>query len=161
MRKQIVSLVALVFLVMRPTGGQVSGSHPFPKLHALGPQVKLFNNYSKDFEAMEEPLHHGEELEVLEFLDQAAKTAEDRLYALDAELRMYDTVSCKPDRDNLRIILKGQLEYYSWLFDSEVTRITGGLTFTKMPAAAQTGLRMKDDLRAAKDKLDAISASLD
>ncbi len=161
MRKKILSLVALVFLVMQPTGGQVAGSHPFPKLHALGPQVKLFNNYSKDFEAMEEPLHHGEELEVLQFLDQAAKTAEDRLYALDAELRMYDSVSCKPDRDNLKIILKGQLEYYSWVFDSEVTRVTGGLTFIKMPAAAQTGLRMKDDLRAAKGKLDAIAASLD
>jgi hypothetical protein len=161
MRKQILSLVALVFLVMKPTGGQVAGSHPFPKLHALGPQVKLFNNYSKDFEAMEEPLHHGEELEVVQFLNQAAKTAEDRLYALDAELRMYDSVSCKPDRDNLKIILKGQLEYYSWVFDSEVTRVTGGLTFTKMPAAAQTGLRMKDDLRAAKEKLDAIAASLD
>jgi len=161
MRRQIILLVAVVFLMLRPTGSQVAGSHPFPKLHALGPQVKLFNNYSKDFEAMEQPLHRGEELEVLEFFDQAAKTAEDRLYALDAELRMYDSVSCKPDRNNLRIILKGQLEYYSWVFDSEVSRFTGGLTFTKMPAAAQTGLRMKDDLRAAKDKLDAIAASLD
>jgi hypothetical protein len=60
MRKQIVSLIALLFLVMRPTSGQVEGSHPFPKLHALGSQVKLFSNYSKDFEAMREPLH-GEE----------------------------------------------------------------------------------------------------
>ena len=161
MRKQILSLVALLIVAIQSTGGQVAGSHPFPKLHALGPQVKLFNNYSKDFEAMEEPLRRGEELEVVQFLNQAAKTAEDRLYALDAELRMYDSVSCKPDRDNLKIILKAQLEYYSWLFDSEVTRVAGGLTLTKMPAAAQTGLHMKDDLRAAKEKLDAIAASLD
>jgi len=80
---------------------------------------------------------------------------------MDAELQMYDTISCKPDRAKAKRILKGQLGYYSWLFDSEVTRTTGGLTFPKVPAAAQMGLRMKDDLRAAKDKLDAISASLD
>jgi hypothetical protein len=130
------------------------------KEHALGPKVKMFNNYSKDFEAMEQPLH-GEELQVVEFLEQVAKTAEDRLYALDAQLRMYDSVSCKDDRAKVKNILKGQLDYYSWLFDSEIKRTTGGLTYSKIPVAAQEGLRMKDDLRAAKEKLDAISASLD
>jgi hypothetical protein len=127
--------------------------------HDLNAQVKLFNNYSTDFEAMEKPIH-GEELQVIQFLNQVAKTAEDRLYALDAELQMYDSISCEPDRVKAKRILKGQLGYYAWLFDSEITRTTGVLTFSKVPVAVQTGLRMKDDLRAAKDKLDAVSASL-
>jgi hypothetical protein len=89
-----------------------------------------------------------------------AKTAEDRIYALDAALQMYDHVSCKADRDKLRKILKSQLDYYSWAFDSEVKRTTGGTTFAKSPAAAQMGIRLKDDLRTAKDKIDAIASSL-
>jgi hypothetical protein len=35
------------------------------------------------------------------------------------------------------------------------------LSFVKVPAIAQTGLKMKDDMRAAKAKLDSITDSLE
>ena len=139
--------------------GRAENSQSQSNPHDLSARVTAFGNYVKDFRAMEKPLQ-GEELEVLRFLDQVATTAEDRLGAANTLLQMYDSISCKPDRVRAKRILKAQLDYYSWVFDSEVTRVTGGLTFVKVPAAAQIGLRMKDDLRAAKEKLDAIAASV-
>jgi hypothetical protein len=35
------------------------------------------------------------------------------------------------------------------------------LVFVEVPATAQRGLKLKDDMRATKDKLDKIAASLD
>jgi hypothetical protein len=154
-------LIAVLVLCANPLlYGQVVTSHSPPNPHDLSSQVKAFDDYSKDFRAMQQPAQ-GEALQLLFFLDQVATTAQDRLYAANAALKMYDGISCKPDRVRAKRILKDQLESYSWVFDSEVTRTSGGLTFVKVPAAAQTGLRMKDDLRSAKQKLDAIVASLD
>jgi hypothetical protein len=128
--------------------------------HDLSPQIKSFENYSKDFKAMEQPLK-GQDLEVLFDLDHTATTAGDRLYAANAALEMYDGISFQPDRLRAKRILKEKLlDYYSWAFDQDVTRTAGVLTFVKIPAAAQLGLRMKDDMRTTKEKLDAIAASL-
>jgi hypothetical protein len=128
--------------------------------HDLSPLIKSFENYTKDFRAMEQPLK-GQDLEVLFDLDHTATTAEDRLYAVEAALEMYDGISSQPDRLKAKRILKEKLlDYYSWAFDQDVTRTAGVLAFVKIPAAAQLGLRMKDDMRTAKEKLDAISSSL-
>lgn len=140
--------------------GQAANTQSQSNAHDLRARVTTFDNYSKDFREMEKSLH-GVELEVLEDFDRVATTAEDRLYAAYAMLHMYDTISCKSDRVRVKPILKEGLDYYSWQMDNEVRRTTGLLTFTKVPAAAQIGLQMKDDLRAAKQKLDAIAASLD
>ena len=87
-------------------------------------------------------------------------TSEDRAFAANTELRMYDAISCESDRQNVKSIVKEQLAMYSWLFEQEVARTTGGLRFVKIPAAAHMGLKMKDDMRATKERLDATSASL-
>lgn len=152
-------LVAVVVGAAPWLSGQAANLRSQSSPHDLNAQMKVFESYSKDFRAMQQP-SHGEELEVLLFLDQVATIAEERLYAANAALHMYDGISCNPDRLKAKGILKEQLEYYSWAFDSEVTRTTGSLTFVKVPAAAQAGLRMKDDLRATKEKLDSIAASL-
>lgn len=152
----LVLLGAFSFVTPLDTADSRAQANP----NDLTAQVTAFENYSKDFTAMEQPLKHGEELQILQFLDQVARTAEDRLYGAKFGLEMYDSISCKPDRAKARRILKDQLGFYSFLFESEVTRTASGLTFVKTPAAAQLGLKMKDDLRTAKEKLDAIAASL-
>jgi hypothetical protein len=96
----------------------------------------------------------------VQFFDGVATTAGDRFDAAKTMLEMYDNVLCKPDSARVRPILKNHLEMYSWLLDHEADRSAGFLQFAKVPAAAQLGLRMKDDLRAAKGKLDEIAASL-
>jgi hypothetical protein len=127
--------------------------------HDLSAQLKIFSNYSKDFRALEDSLH-GEDVQAVQFFDGVATTAGGRLDAAQAMLDMYDNVSCKPDSERVRPILTKHLEMYSWLMDHEADRSAGFLQFAKVPAAAQLGLRMKDDLRAAKGKLDEIAASL-
>jgi hypothetical protein len=132
-----------------------------PNQHDLSSQIKTFANYSKDFRAMQEPLKGQQDLEVLFDLDHTATSAEERMYAANAALQMYDSISSASDRAKVKGILKEQLlDYYSWVFDQDVTRTAGVLTFIKVPAAAQLGLRMRDDMRAAKEKLDTIAASL-
>jgi hypothetical protein len=125
--------------------------------------VQVFENYSRDFEhfrAIQQPTH-SEEVEVLLLLDQVAATAVERLQAANAALKMYEAILCKPDRAKAARFLKGQLEYYSWAFGSEVTRTTAVLNFGKVPATvAQTGLQMNHALQSAKEKLDTIAASL-
>jgi hypothetical protein len=128
--------------------------------HDLSPQIKVFENYNKDFKAMEQPLK-GQDLEILFDLDHTALAAEDRLYAANAALEIYDSISSQPDRLRAKRILKEKLlDYYSWAFDQDATRTAGAITFTRLPAVAQLGLRMEDDMRTTKKKLDAIAASL-
>jgi hypothetical protein len=132
---------------------------PGPNDHDLSAQVKVFENYFTDFHEMEGPLH-GEDLEEADFLEQTAFDIQERLYASNAMLRMYDNISCKADRAKVKTILKAQLDYSSWRLNEAITRTSGSLSFIKIPALATEGLRMKDDLRAAKDKMDNLSASL-
>ena len=146
-------VVMLIFLC----GTVVAGAQDFS--HDLTPLRTAFENYNKDFHAMAGPLR-GEDWQVVQELENISLVAEDRIFAASAGLRMYKSVSCEKDRARVRGILKEQLEAYSWLFDKEVTRTAGLLTFAKVPAAAQLGLRMKDDLRVAREKLDAIVAAL-
>ena len=127
---------------------------------SLASQMHLFSDYSKDFRAMGSSLS-GEEWQEIDFLSDVATSAEERLYAVGAMLDMYAAVSSPTDRAKVRSILKKQLDYYSWQMDNEADRTAGSLQFAKKPAVAQMGLKMKDDLRATKRKLDAIAASLE
>jgi hypothetical protein len=127
---------------------------------SLASQMHLFSDYSKDFRAMGSSLS-GEEWQEIDFLSDVATSAEERLYAVGAMLDMYASVSCPTDREKLKSHLKKQLAYYSWQMDNEADRTAGSLQFAKKPAVAQVGLKMKDDMRAAKRKLDATAASLE
>jgi len=152
----VVAVLGTICLVAFPKrlGGQADSSQ-----HDLSAQLKIFSNYSKDFRALEDSLH-GEDLQAVQFFDGVATTAGDRLDAAKTMLEMYDNISCKPDSARVKPILKKHLEMYSWLMDHEADRSAGFLQFAKVPAAAQLGLKMKDDLRAAKGKLDELAASL-
>jgi hypothetical protein len=156
------AVLGAILSIAWPTGlrGQAAKTQPQPNPHDLSAQQAVFSSHSKDFRALEEPLH-GQEWEVVEFLDNVATTAEDRLDAANTMLRMYDCIVSETDRARVRPILKEQLAIYSWQMNHEAERTTGSLAFTKVPAAAQIGLQMKDDLRTAKQKLDAIAESLD
>jgi hypothetical protein len=145
----------VLFLGVVPTNAQQPSRSP----HDLSALVKLFDDHSKDFNSMEKTAQ-GEEFETLDALNGAATTAEERLAAADAELRMYDSITCKADRQTTKRILIERLNYYVWGFDKQITFVNGTLTFVKAPAEAQAGLQMKNDMRTAKEKLEAILASL-
>src|SRR5580700_12825 len=152
--------IALSTMFPRQLEGQRSTSGSKPNPHDLTKLEQSFSNYSKDFREMLKATQ-GEGFEIVNDLDHTATTAEDRLGAAGAMLKMYDNISCNSDRAMVKPILKRELAMYSWLFDQETGRTAGALTFVKVPAAAQMGLQMKDELRDAKEKLTAIAASLD
>ncbi len=153
----VAAILSAVLLATFPNclSGQ-AGVLPSNSLRRL---EKTFSTYSKDFRALEDSLR-GDELQEVQFLEGVAATAEDRLHAANAMLEIYGNVSCKPDREKVKSILKEQLDYYSWQMGNEADRSAGSLQFAKTPAVAQMGLKMKDDLRVAKGKLDEIAASL-
>lgn len=75
-------------------------------------------------------------------------------------LGIYDSMQCEADRDVAKTALKNRLAFYSHMLDLAADQAAGQLAFTRLPATAQAGARIRDDLRAAKSKLDAIAASL-
>jgi hypothetical protein len=127
--------------------------------HDLHTQVTAFGNYMKDFQEMEKSLS-GEEFDEANFLEETASLVDERIYATAAMLQMYDAVSCKNDRANVKPLLKEQLNESSWRLNEQTTRTTGFLPIVKVPALATEGIKMRDDMRAAKEKVDSISASL-
>lgn len=159
MKSKLIGLliVLAVVLVLTSIPPRINGQTRLS--HDLSGQVSTFENHVKDIRAMENA--NPVDKEVLQDLEHSAMTAEERLYAANTALEMYYSISSQADRASAQRIFKEKfLDYYSWAFDQEVTRTTGELTFLKGPAAAALGLHVKDDMRAAKDKLDAIAASL-
>ena len=123
----------------------------------VGDEVKKYENYATDFSAAEKGAN-GEEFEATDFLQSVSTVAAERLLGLDYSLTTYHSISC--DRTKATKVLKEQIDYYSWQFKNEADRIAGMLTFLKVPATAQLGLKLKDDMRSTKDKLDKIAATL-
>ena len=72
----------------------------------------------------------------------------------------YDRMQCVEDKNVAKAVLQDRLGFYAHLLDLAVDRTNGHLGLTRVPAVAQQGQRIRDELRAAKVKLDEIAASL-
>lgn len=72
----------------------------------------------------------------------------------------YDRMQCDEDKNLAKAVLQNRLGFYAHLLDMAVDQTNGNLALTRVPAVAQQGQRIRDELRAAKAKLDEIAASL-
>jgi hypothetical protein len=72
----------------------------------------------------------------------------------------YDKMQCAEDKNLAKAVLQNRLGFYAHLLDMAVDQTNGSLGLTRVPAVAQQGQRIRDELRAAKVKLDEIAASL-
>jgi hypothetical protein len=72
----------------------------------------------------------------------------------------YDSMQCDEDKNLAKAVLQNRLGFYAHLLDMAVDQTNGNLGLTRVPAVAQQGQRIRDELRAAKVKLDEIAASL-
>jgi hypothetical protein len=116
-------------------------------------------NESTDFEETMKPLQ-GTEFETALSINNTAQQAVMGLDATVWFLTVYNNMQCDPDRAVAKGILKNRLGLYAHLLDIEAGQVAGWLAFTQLPVTAQTGLKIKDDLRAAKGKLDDLVALL-
>jgi hypothetical protein len=72
----------------------------------------------------------------------------------------YDRMQCVEDKNVAKSVLKDRLGFYALMLDVAVDQTNGHLGLARVPAVAQQGQRIRDELRAAKVKLDEIAASL-
>ena len=69
-------------------------------------------------------------------------------------------MKCNRDRTLLKPLLEDRLRLYSRLLDLDAEKAAIPLGLAKQPATTKSALQLRDDLKAAKNKLDAIAASL-
>jgi hypothetical protein len=72
----------------------------------------------------------------------------------------YDRMQCVEDKNVAKAVLQDRLGFYALMLDMAVDRTNGQLGLTRVPVVAQQGQRIRDELRAAKAKLDEIAVSL-
>jgi hypothetical protein len=73
---------------------------------------------------------------------------------------IYYVMQCDKDKNLAKVVLQDRLGFYAHLLDMAVDQTNGNLGLTRLPAVAQQGQRIRDELRVAKVKLDEIAASL-
>jgi hypothetical protein len=151
-------LLGIVFLPSGVFAGEASRSQSAADEHDMSSENKIFSNYVRDFQAVENTVQ-GDELEATRFLEDVSSHMDERLYALNTTLKIYDALS-PFDKTRVKSIVKEQLAAYTYLIDYDSDRVAGIVSFLKVPATAQMGLKMKDQMRAAKEKLDTIASSL-
>jgi hypothetical protein len=73
---------------------------------------------------------------------------------------MYNRMQCDEDKTIAKILLQNRLAFYAYMLNMAVDQTNEDLGLTRIPAVVQQGQRIRDELRAAKNKLDEIAASL-
>jgi hypothetical protein len=125
----------------------------------IAARKKALLSESSDLEEMAKTLS-GTEFDVNSSLDARASQGAMELDAVFWFLAVYDRMQCDADRETAKVALKNRLGFYSYVLGLEADQAAGQLAFARLPATAQAGARIKDALRAAKNKLDEIAASL-
>jgi hypothetical protein len=125
----------------------------------LGAELEAYSHYVDDFHAAQQGAS-GPEFEATDYLHTMSALAFERLLALNFTLRVYRSISCTADRKQAKDILRQQLFDTAFKFENDGDGIAQMLVFIEVPATAQLGLKLKDDMRAMQAKLDKIAASL-
>lgn len=115
--------------------------------------------FSTDLEGMMKSLPNGE-IDIALAID--ARSAQGATY-MDATVwfvALYHRMDCDADRTVAKTVLENRLAFYAHMLDLAVDQTNGYLGLVHAPAIAQQGQRIRDELRAAKSKLDEIAASL-
>jgi hypothetical protein len=146
------ALLLLASVVTEPQNRQAS-------TRDLGAELDAYSRYVDDFHAAEQGVR-GPEFEATDFLQTTSSLAFERVLALNFTFRVYRSISCTADRKQAKDILRQQLLDTASKFENDGDRIAQMLTFIEVPATAQLGLKLKDDMLATSDKLDKIAISL-
>lgn len=98
--------------------------------------------------------------QALGLLDEAESSGESELRAVIDLLAVYENLQCGPDRAMVKALLEDRLRLYSRLLGLNAEKAALPLGIIKLEATRKKALKLHDDLLAAKNKLDAIAASL-
>jgi hypothetical protein len=101
--------------------------------------------------------------QALGLLDEAESSGESELRAVIDLLAVYENLQCGPDRAMVKPLLEDRLRLYSRLLGLNAEKAAlplGQPSIIKLEATSKKALKLHDDLLAAKNRLDAIAASL-
>jgi hypothetical protein len=93
-------------------------------------------------------------------LNETASRGADYLRAIADLLAVYKNLESDTDRTMVKPLLEDRLRLYSRLLGLGAERAAIPLGFANQQATTKEALELRDDLLAAKNKLDAIAASL-
>jgi hypothetical protein len=138
---------------------QAENSPSLPNERDVAALKKALMNDNADLEGMAKSLR-GAEFDAAMSIDQKAGQGAMEMDAALWFLGIYDSMQCDADRDIAKAALKNRLGFYSYMLGLEADQVAGHLPYMRLPATVQASVRVKDDLRAAKGKLDEIAVSL-
>jgi hypothetical protein len=155
-----VILGAVLFVALpKRLGGQANSlpqnSASSPDERDLAAKKNTLLSESTDLEAMAKSLK-GPDFEAALEVDTKAQHGVMELDAAIWFLDLYNNMQCAQDREIAKTALKNRLGFYSYLLGLEADQVAGHLAFANSPAIVQSGMRVKDELRGAKGKLDEI-----
>lgn len=125
----------------------------------LGMRKKNLLTQSGDLESITKSLN-GVDFDNALSIDERAGQGVMYLDAIYWFVGTYDRMQCDEDKNVAKAVLQNRLGFYAHLLDMAVDQTNGYLGRTRVPAVAQQGQRIRDELRAAKVKLDEVAASL-
>ena len=125
----------------------------------LGTRKKNLLTQSQDLESIAKSLT-GVDVNSALSIDERAQQGAMYLDATYWFVGIYDRMQYDEDKNVAKAVLQNRLGFYAYMLDMAVDQTNGYLGLTRVPAVAQQGQRIRDELRAAKVKLDEIAASL-
>jgi hypothetical protein len=71
-------------------------------------------------------------------------------------LAIYKRLCCNTDRANMKPVIKGELNFYAGQVGIYIDWVNNEISYTKVPAIAVSGTKMKEDMREIKSRLESI-----
>ena len=161
---KIPALACALFCLFIPTKGKPAQASS--NSDVLNAEAKKFLDYSRDFLDVRRALtneHLGESLDyqiALELMEVASHNNE-RSSLLGSLLAVYEGTDCSERHAAHHMMVSEEILTASRQIDNDIRAVQIDINDTHKPGLAAEALRMKDDLRALKEKLEQIRQSLD
>jgi hypothetical protein len=158
-RALAIGIIGAFFLIAFPISGE-SSLRVVSENHDLTGEIKRFADYRRDFESAQTKMS-GEEWRATDFLNSVSRLDYERLDALQTTLEVYDRISCKTDREQVKALVRNQLTSNAKRIEQQSDDVAKMLAQVKTTSVSLAGFKMKYEIRTAKERLDSIAASLD
>jgi hypothetical protein len=159
-----VALFLAITLTIIPVklGGQEQNllPHSSPDVLALYKAHSAFINLGSPFDPLGISEITSPDSATLKVLEQTESTAADYLGATADLLAIYENLQSEADRTIVKPLLADRLRLYSRLLGLDAEKAAIPIGYTKQPATAKRALKLRDDILAAKNKVDTVAASL-
>jgi hypothetical protein len=155
-----VFLAVTLSIILLRLGGQEQNllPHLSPDVLALYAAHSAFINPGNLFDPLFEL--NSPDAGKTKILDEAESSAADYLRAAADLVAIYENLQSEADRSIVKPLLIDRLRLYSRLLGIDAERAALPLGQANKPATTKRALKLRDDILAAKNKVDAIAASL-